>query len=59
MVMVGASSLAAATDGDVESKFGTYVESKYLGAKLQLAATEGDAEGLRILIAAGAPSMRQ
>ena len=55
MVMVGASSLAAATDGDVESKFGTYVESKYLGAKLQLAATEGDLEGLRILIAAGAP----
>ena len=55
LVMVGASSLAAATDGDVESKFGTYVESKYLGAKLQLAATEGDLEGLRILIAAGAP----
>ena len=51
VVMVGAS-LVAATDGDVESELqllGT------LATKLQLAATYGDLEGLRILLAAGAP----
>tara|TARA_B100000768_G_scaffold35_1_gene26 strand:+ start:502 stop:681 length:180 start_codon:yes stop_codon:yes gene_type:complete len=48
-------SLVAATDRDVESELqlmGT------LAAKLQFAATYGDVEALRILIAAGAPFKR-
>ena len=51
VVMVGAC-LVAATDGDAESELqllGT------LATKLQLAATYGDLEGLRILLARGAP----